>query len=146
MKKILALMLVFVLCAAFVACTNEAPVETTTTPVTDAPADDMNQPAAPGEGPDMPAVMPEVSDTDLPADLPSTDTDVPDTIKIKKGTQSQVIVPVLPADCSDNVTVTTSDNLQIGWPLVIEAIESGSGTVTFTAGSVTKTITVEVTG
>lgn len=75
----------------------------------------------------------------------ANNTDVPDTIKIKKGQQSQVIVPVLPADCSDNVTVTTSDNLQIGWPLVIEGLEAGTGTVTVTAGEITKTITVEVT-
>lgn len=73
-------------------------------------------------------------------------TDIPDTIKIKKGAQSQVIVPVLPPDCSDNITITTSDNVQIGWPLVIEGLEAGTGTVTITAGDVTKTITVEVTG
>ena len=57
MKKLFAIILSVAMLLSFAACGgNEAPVETTTTPVTDAPADDMNQPAAPGEGPDMPVV------------------------------------------------------------------------------------------
>ncbi|MBR2867654.1 MAG: hypothetical protein IKB88_01140 [Clostridia bacterium] len=57
MKKLFAIILSAVMLLSFAACGgNEAPVETTTTPVTDAPTEDMNQPAAPGEGPDMPAV------------------------------------------------------------------------------------------
>lgn len=57
MKKLFAIILSVAMLLSFAACGgNEAPVETTTAPVTDAPADDMNQPAAPGEGPEMPGV------------------------------------------------------------------------------------------
>ena len=61
MKKILALMLVFVLAFAFVACTNEAPVENPDAPVegTEAPAEGEEAPAegeeAPAEGEEAPA-------------------------------------------------------------------------------------------
>lgn len=59
MKKLFAIILSVAMLLSFAACGgNEAPEETTSTtaPVTDAPADDMNQPAAPGEGPEMPGV------------------------------------------------------------------------------------------
>lgn len=64
MKKLFAIILSVAMLLSFAACGgNEAPeAETTTTPVTDAPADDMNQPAAPGEGPEMPAVDAPVAD------------------------------------------------------------------------------------
>ena len=78
MKKIIALILALCMLMSFAACTNknDVPAEPSE-PAEPGVVDPGNEPAAPGEGPDMPAVMPEVSDTDLPADLPSTDTDMP---------------------------------------------------------------------
>ncbi len=73
MKKLFAIILSVAMLLSFAACGgNEAPeTETTTAPVTDAPAED-NQPAAPGEGPDMPVV-------DTPAvDTPAVDAPVAD--------------------------------------------------------------------
>lgn len=59
MKKLFAIILSVAMLLSFAACGgNEAPTETTTAPVeesTDALAD-INQPAEPGEGPDMPVV------------------------------------------------------------------------------------------
>ena len=71
---------------------------------------------------------------------------VPDTIQLKKGEQTQVIVPVLTPEYGGDVSITVNDNLKLVWPLIIEGAEAGTGTVTFTAGDVTKTLTVEVTG
>lgn len=57
MKKFFAIILSAVMLLSFAACGgNEAQDETTTAPVTEAPADEMNQPAQPGEGPEMPGV------------------------------------------------------------------------------------------
>ena len=75
MKKILALILALVMIMSLAAC-GKTPAEDPGV------VDPGNEPAAPGEGPemDMPAVMPEVSDTDLPEiELPATSTDIPDT-------------------------------------------------------------------
>lgn len=73
MKKTLALILALVMIMSLAACGK--------TPAEDPGATDPgNEPAAPGEGPEMdiPAVMPEVSDTDLPVvDLPASGTDMP---------------------------------------------------------------------
>ncbi len=74
MKKILALILALVMIMSFAAC-GKTPAEDPNV------VDPGNEPAAPGEGPemDMPAVMPEATDTDLPmVDLPATSTDIPD--------------------------------------------------------------------
>ena len=57
MKKLFAIILSVAMLLSFAACGgNEAPEETTAEITTDAPVDDMNQPAAPGEGPEMPGV------------------------------------------------------------------------------------------
>ena len=73
MKKILALILALVMIMSLAACGK-------TTAEDPGVVDPGNEPAAPGEGPDMPAVMPEVSDTDLPeVELPATSTDIADT-------------------------------------------------------------------
>ncbi len=85
MKKILALILALCMLMSFAACgNNEAPAEPAepAAPVEPDVVDPGSEPAAPGEGPDMedmPAVMPEVSGSDLPPveDVPSTDTDLP---------------------------------------------------------------------
>lgn len=84
MKKILALILALTMLMSLAACgsSNDEPAsEPADTPAVDTPADPGNEPAAPGEGPegdDMPAVMPEVSDTDIPTETPeATDTDLP---------------------------------------------------------------------
>lgn len=74
MKKILALILALVMLMSLAACGSKTPSEDPGV------VDPGNEPAAPGEGPDMdmPAVMPEVSDTDLPeVDLPASGTDMP---------------------------------------------------------------------
>lgn len=81
MKKILALILALCMVMSFAACGSKEEPSAPAEP--DLPVvDPGNEPAAPGEGPedgmDMPAVMPEVSDTDIPEEpLPSTDTDLP---------------------------------------------------------------------
>ncbi len=75
MKKVLALILALVMIMSLAAC-GKTPAEDPGV------VDPGNEPAAPGEGPemDMPAVMPEVSDTDLPdVELPATSTDIPDS-------------------------------------------------------------------
>ena len=57
MKKLFAIILSVAMLLSFAACGgNEAPEETTAEITTEAPVDDMNQPAAPGEGPEMPGV------------------------------------------------------------------------------------------
>ncbi|MBE6981813.1 MAG: hypothetical protein E7437_05765 [Ruminococcaceae bacterium] len=72
-------------------------------------------------------------------------TAVPDTISVGLEEVSDVIVPALAPEYASNITVTTSDNLQVVWPFCIEGKAVGTGTVTFTAGNVTKTLTVNVT-
>ena len=82
MKKIIALILALVMVMSFAACGNSEPAAPSTPAEPDMPVVDAgNEPAAPGEGPenmDMPAVMPDVTDTDMPGEAPSTtDTDLP---------------------------------------------------------------------
>lgn len=73
MKKIIALILALVMIMSLAACSKKP---------TEAPADPEmvdpgNEPAAPGEGPEMDD-MPAVSDSDLPmVDYPASDTDMP---------------------------------------------------------------------
>lgn len=58
MKKLFAIILSVAMLLSFAACGGNEATETTA-PVeetTEAPLDDMNQPAAPGEGPEMPGV------------------------------------------------------------------------------------------
>ncbi len=67
---------------------------------------------------------------------------VPATMNVLVGTSSEVIVPALAPEYARNITVTASEGLEIVWPLSIKATKAGTGTVTFTAGGVTKTVTV----
>ena len=77
MKKIIALILALVMVMSFAAC-GSTPAEPSEPSEPAAPAespetvDPGNEPAVPGEGPEddmnMPAVMPDVTDTDLPAE------------------------------------------------------------------------------
>lgn len=75
MKKIIALILALVMIMSLAAC-SQKPAEEPELPAIDA----GNEPAAPGEGPEMdemPAVMPDASETDMPSvDYPSTDSDI----------------------------------------------------------------------
>ena len=56
MKKLFAIILSVAMLLSFAACGGNEATDETTAPVTEAPVDDMNQPAAPGEGPEMPAL------------------------------------------------------------------------------------------
>lgn len=67
---------------------------------------------------------------------------VPATVDVAAGVPSKVIVPVLTPEYGGNITVTASEGLEIVWPMAIKATKVGTGTVTFTAGGVTKTVTV----
>ena len=81
MKKTLALILALAMLMSFAACGNNAEPAEPAEPSEPDVVGPGSEPAAPGEGPednDMPAVMPDVSDTDIPSEpLPSTDTDLP---------------------------------------------------------------------
>ena len=67
MKKLFAIILSVAMILSFAACGgNEAPVETTTAPVTEAPAED-NQPAAPGEGPAVDGPVVDTPAVDAPS-------------------------------------------------------------------------------
>ena len=74
MKKIIALILALVMIMSLAACSQKN--SDAELPVVDA----GNEPAAPGEGPEMdemPAVMPDASETDMPmVEYPSTDSDI----------------------------------------------------------------------
>lgn len=100
MKKLFAIILSVAMLLSFAACGgNEAPeTETTTAPVTDAPAED-NQPAAPGEGPEMPAV-----------DTPAVDTPAVDGGEASDGTSAaQTLLNVFYDELAGNPSATPEE-------------------------------------
>jgi len=79
MKKIIALILALVMIMSLAACSKK-PSEEPAEPSQPEAVDPGNEPAAPGEGPEideMPAVMPDAGDEDTPIEYPSSDSDLP---------------------------------------------------------------------
>lgn len=98
MKKLFAIILSVAMLLSFAACGgNEAPVETTTAPVTEAPAED-NQPAAPGEGPEMPGV-----------DTPAVDTPAVDTPAAEGTSAAQTLLNVFYDELAANPSATPEE-------------------------------------
>lgn len=70
---------------------------------------------------------------------------VPETIQVNHGMTSSVMVPVVKAGTRGNVTVETTGNVAVNWPMYIEGTAVGTGTVSVAVdGTTVDSVAVEV--
>lgn len=124
MKKLFALILAAAMLLSFAACGSKKDKKEDTTipthPITEEATDDMNQPAAPGEGPEMPAV-----------DTPAVDGENA-TPEVNPNSAAQVLLNVFydemaknPAASAEELANTVISHKSIQFMPMVMAIEEG---------------------